>query len=195
MKTILTTAMVMFMATSTVFAGQNAQSGSNSENTTVVNALAIAGGAGENGGNNGGTTRIANTPDAYAPAVPGGNPCIIGQSAGVSMPGVGLAMGTGYQDKECELRQQAALLANMGLTDASIVLMCQQNPNLHKALVATGYCRSAAPAPTADSARTVSSRSAAPAAEGVCYVKPGTRTVVTNFADKMACARRLGLAG
>lgn len=190
MKTFLTSAAILVAVTSTAFAGSNAASESTSTNATTVNAIAMTGG----GSGNGGTTRIENTPDAYAPSLPGGNPCIVGMSAGVSMPGIGIAGGGGYQDKECELRQQTALLANMGLGDAAIVLMCQNNPNLYKALVATGHCRGAAPAQAPATQRAVSSRNVPATPSGVCEIKAGTtRTVVTNWADKRACARQLGV--
>src|SRR6202020_3656205 len=63
--------------------------------------------------NYGGSYTIRNTPEVIAPSVVGGNPCSVGASGGVSLPGFGLAVGGSWEGKGCERRQLAALLYNM----------------------------------------------------------------------------------
>ena len=75
--------------------------------------------------NNGGTQTIRNTPEIVAPNISGGNPCLVGISAGGSGPGFGLTFGIGYADKGCERRNSAALLNNIGERTAAVALMCQ----------------------------------------------------------------------
>lgn len=181
MKSLILAAALTFAAGSAFAASSNSDSNSTSQNSVGVNAIAIAGGAGGSGG----TQRIETTPDVNAPMISGGNPCVVGMSAGISVTGFGLSGGSMYQDKECELRQQAALLANMGLRSEAVAILCQNDAKMQKALATTGRCRVASPAAPAP---------VATADNGQCYLKPGTtRTVVTNWSDRLACARSLGL--
>lgn len=87
-------------------------------------------GGGWNGGGGGqtsgvgGTYTVRNTPDVSAPWIAGGNPCSVGVSGGLALPGFGIVGGGSWGDKECERRQSAALLHNMGERNAAIEVMC-----------------------------------------------------------------------
>jgi hypothetical protein len=70
---------------------------------------------------------VRNTPEVMPPPVAGGNPCAVGASAGISLPGFGIAGGGTWADKACERRQQAALLFNMGEPKVAYELMCQDD--------------------------------------------------------------------
>jgi hypothetical protein len=72
-----------------------------------------------------GSYTVRNTPEVIAPNVVGGNPCAVGASGGVALPGFGLSAGTTWADKACERRQQAALMFNMGEPLVARELMCQ----------------------------------------------------------------------
>ena len=77
--------------------------------------------------NYGGSYTIRNTPEVIAPSVVGGNPCSVGASGGVSLPGFGVTLGGTWADKACERRQEAALLFNMGENKVAVELMCQDD--------------------------------------------------------------------
>jgi hypothetical protein len=85
----------------------------------------------------GGSYTIRNTPEVIAPSVVGGNPCSVGASGGISLPGFGVALGGTWADKACERRQQAALLFNMGENKVAVELMCQDD-NVRTAMKAGG---------------------------------------------------------
>ncbi|HYZ22072.1 MAG TPA: hypothetical protein VE690_07940 [Rhodopila sp.] len=68
---------------------------------------------------------MRNTPEIVAPSINGGNPCAVGVSGGVALPGVGVSGGATWADGACERRQAAALLHNMGHPDIAYQLMCQ----------------------------------------------------------------------
>ena len=87
--------------------------------------------------NYGGSYTIRNTPEVIPPSVVGGNPCAVGASGGVALPGFGLALGGTWADKACERRQQAALMFNMGETKVAYELMCQDE-HVHQAMVSSG---------------------------------------------------------
>lgn len=72
-----------------------------------------------------GSYTVRNTPELVAPSINGGNPCAIGVSGGVALPGVGVSGGATWADAACERRQAAALLHNMGHPDIAYQLMCQ----------------------------------------------------------------------
>lgn len=71
-------------------------------------------------------SEVVTTPDAIAPSIAGGNPCVINGSIGVSGMGFGVSGGLGIQDPECETRQQVALLVNMGAIDVAIARFCME---------------------------------------------------------------------
>ncbi len=80
---------------------------------------------------------VRNTPEVIAPNVMGGNPCAVGASGGLALPGFGLSAGGTWADKACELRQQAALLFNMGEQGVARELMCQDD-QVRKAMISGG---------------------------------------------------------
>ena len=85
----------------------------------------------------GGGYTVRNTPEVIPPNVVGGNPCAIGASAGLSMAGFGIAGGATWADRQCERRQQAALLFNIGKPKAATELLCQDD-NIRAALRVAG---------------------------------------------------------
>jgi hypothetical protein len=80
------------------------------------------------------TQTIRNTPEIVAPSIIGGNPCTVGASGGVALPGFGIVTGGSWEGKACERRQLAALLYNMGhdvpgvrgesLQEAAVEVLC-----------------------------------------------------------------------
>jgi hypothetical protein len=74
-----------------------------------------------------GSYTVRNTPEVIAPNVLGGNPCAVGASGGLALPGFGFSAGTTWADKACERRQEAALLFNMGEPMVARELMCQDD--------------------------------------------------------------------
>ena len=101
----------------TVNVSTTGSSGNGSANTTDPNSYQYLG--------YGGGYTVRNTPEVIPPNVVGGNPCAIGASGGLSMAGFGIAAGATWADKQCERRQQAALLFNIGKAKAATELMCQ----------------------------------------------------------------------
>jgi hypothetical protein len=113
-----------------------------------------------------GSYTVRNTPEVIPPNVVGGNPCAVGASGGLSMPGFGLAMGATWADRACERRQQAALLFNMGEQKVAMELMCQDD-NIRSAMkIAARPCTADVPppAPVAQTAAPAVIAMAAPAA-------------------------------
>ena len=84
-----------------------------------------------------GSYTVRNTPEVIAPNVVGGNPCAVGASGGVALPGFGITAGGTWADKACERRQQAALLFNMGEPMVARELMCQDE-QVRKAMLSGG---------------------------------------------------------
>jgi uncharacterized protein GlcG (DUF336 family) len=80
---------------------------------------------------------VRNVPEVIAPNVVGGNPCAIGASGGLAVSGFGISGGATWADKQCERRQQAALLFNIGKQKAAVELMCQDE-NVRLALRVSG---------------------------------------------------------
>jgi hypothetical protein len=105
---------------------------------------------------------VRNVPEVIPPNVVGGNPCSVGASGGMSVAGFGIAGGATWADKQCERRQQAALLFNIGKQRAATELLCQ-DANVRAALRVAGEpCAAdaapvavAAPAPVAQAAPAV----------------------------------------
>ena len=85
----------------------------------------------------GGGYTVRNTPDIQPPNVLGGNPCAVGASGGLSVSGFGIAGGATWADRQCERRQQAALLYNMGEPKVALELMCQDD-NVRAAMRLSG---------------------------------------------------------
>jgi hypothetical protein len=118
-----------------------ASTGASNSSVTVYSGSTASDPSGSaNGGstlNYSGTYSVKNTPELIPPSIVGGNPCSIGVSGGVSLPGFGIAGGATWADSGCERRQQAALLFNMGKTNAAVQLMCQDD-NVRTALKIAG---------------------------------------------------------
>lgn len=131
-----------------VYTGGTNGGGSGANGANGANAVDPAGPAGANGTNgsagggdptinySGGYT-VRNTPEVIPPSVVGGNPCAVGASGGLSLPGFGIAMGGTWADRACERRQQAALMFNMGEQTVAFELMCQDE-RVHEAMRAAG---------------------------------------------------------
>jgi hypothetical protein len=101
--------------------------------------------------NYGGGHTVRNVPEVIPPNVVGGNPCSVGASAGMSVAGFGIAGGATWADKQCERRQQAALLYNIGKQKAATELLCQDE-NIRAALRVSGEPCAADMAPGAAAA-------------------------------------------
>lgn len=83
-----------------------------------------------------GTQTIRSAPQVVAPSMSSGHPCAFAPvSVGVSVVGFGGAFGGQRIDDAC-------LLAQMGIQDASIVMIAQRSPAACQALMATGRIRS-----------------------------------------------------
>jgi hypothetical protein len=135
--------------------GAAASSGqSSSTSGVIINNTTTSGTSGASGGTSGGTDAasgttaagttsptnytstqtLRNTPEIVAPSIVGGNPCTVGMSGGVALPGFGIVTGGSWEGKACERRQLAALLYNMGhdipgakggsLEDAAVEVLC-----------------------------------------------------------------------
>ena len=61
---------------------------------------------------------VRSAPTIYAPNVVTGNVCALGASVGASWLGAGGAAGMSWESMQCERRQTAALLWNMGTPDS-----------------------------------------------------------------------------
>jgi hypothetical protein len=93
------------------------------------------------------TQTIRNTPEVIAPSIVGGNPCTVGASTGLALPGFGIVGGGSWEGKGCERRQLAALLFNMGhdnptergqlLQQAAVEVLCK-NDDVRDALARVG---------------------------------------------------------
>ena len=80
------------------------------------------------------TQTLRNTPEIIAPSIVGGDPCTVGASGGVTLPGFEIVTGGSWEGKACERRQLAALLFNMGhgpsgakgdtLQEAAVEVLC-----------------------------------------------------------------------
>lgn len=142
-----------------------------------------------------GSYTVRNTPEVIPPNVMGGNPCAVGASGGLSMPGFGLAMGATWADRACERRQQAALLFNMGEQKVALELMCQDD-NIRSAMrVAARPCTADTPAPVSQvpAATAPVAQTAAPAVIAVAASAPVKAVAIASTmpaAPKPAwCAR------
>ncbi len=110
----------------------SARTGSSSAAVTINTGTGTAGDPSSSGNGDptinytGGYT-VRNVPDVVAPSIVGGNPCAVGVSGGVAVAGFGISGGGTWADRACERRQEAALLYNIGMHDASIALLCQDD--------------------------------------------------------------------
>ena len=86
-------------------------------------------------------------PSAIAPGIMHTAPCIVGSSAGIGVPGLGLSGGGGRLEKECNTREEIKAL-NILLSQppslarkASILHYCNNDESIRKTLVQMGVCR------------------------------------------------------
>ncbi len=146
--------------------------GSGNSSSTRSGGTGTSGGTGSTGDpstgttgggslNYGGSYTIRNTPEVIPPSVVGGNPCAVGASGGLSLPGFGVALGGTWADKACERRQQAALMFNMGEAKVAYELMCQDE-HVHQAMVSSGKPCTADTAPIAQAQTSTIQPPAAP---------------------------------
>lgn len=111
-------------------AGSASQSASMSRGGNASVPITVNNGVGNGNGGQPNTSyyygdqTVRTAPTVYAPSVVGGNLCAIGASGAVSFLGGGFAMGATWESKNCEERQRAALLYNMGEKRAAVELAC-----------------------------------------------------------------------
>jgi hypothetical protein len=175
----------------------SARTGSSSAAITINNGTSAAGDppgdpSGSAGGdptiNYSGSYTVRNVPEVIAPSIVGGNPCTVGISGGVGVSGFGFTAGGTWADRQCERRQEAALLYNIGQHDASVALLCQDD-SVRAAINSTGQACPGQPrvAAQASAPAVVASRPvgvptqvaavavAAPVAPAVVAPKPAAR--------------------
>ena len=82
-------------------------------------------------------TRVLNTPQAIAPVITTGyDTCAVAVSGGASAPGFGISFGKNNRDKTCELLKLTKQLQSMGLSDAAVALLMQDDRVADAILVA-----------------------------------------------------------
>ena len=101
------------------YGGNGGQSNANSQQT-VTTAV---------GGDSYSAPRQA--PPAYAPSVQPTASCKNSVNAGASTPFGGVAFGKGTKDTECDLRETARMLAELGDRGDAIALVCQSDAAKH----------------------------------------------------------------
>jgi hypothetical protein len=110
-----------------------------------------------------GTTTVRNTPDVGAPAIYGGtNPCSVGASAGLGIPGFGLSGGATWSDHGCERRNTAVILYQANKARVAEALLCQDK-DTRAAFMAAGDPCPQDRTPVAQAAAPVQVASVAPA--------------------------------
>lgn len=73
---------------------------------------------------------------AYAAGLVGG-PCTGSASGGIQTSGIGISLGGTSKDEDCNMRNNAAMLVNLGQADAAVMLMCG-NDAIREAMTAVG---------------------------------------------------------
>jgi hypothetical protein len=105
------------------------QSGSSSNTTTNSTTT-----------NNNETETAVNSSNAPSMSVYGQDSCVIPLAAGVTVIGFSGSFGSYMRDEECERRKKSKLLKSLGMSVASISIMCQ-NFDVWKAMADSGtYC-------------------------------------------------------
>lgn len=74
---------------------------------------------------------------AYAAGLTATGPCLGSASGGIQAAAVGISLGGTKQDEGCNRRYNAQVLDSMGMTDAAIMLLCQDDA-IREAMTATG---------------------------------------------------------
>jgi hypothetical protein len=118
----------------------NASVGAASTSRVSVHNTVTTGGSSSGGSSSGGSGGGGNNvPDLLLPSIVGGNPCTVGVSFGGMGSGGGGGIGASWESHECSLRQSAAILANLGLTRASIETLCRTSMDERWALRNAGW--------------------------------------------------------
>jgi hypothetical protein len=78
----------------------------------------------------------ARAPDVSG-AVYGGNTCAVGGTIGGSGPGAGGLLGFTWEANDCTIRQEAALMANLGRADVALQILCN-DPYVADAMARVG---------------------------------------------------------
>lgn len=86
-----------------------------------------------------GTEMRDNTPSV------GGNanstaPCVVGNSVGLGIPGLGFNIGTGHVNKNCATLQEAQAIRALLGDRAAIAHLCKHNKRMQATLVELGVC-------------------------------------------------------
>lgn len=88
-----------------------------------------------------GTQTIRNTPDVSAPATFGGtNPCSVGASGGIGVPGLGFSGGYTWSDHGCERRNTAVILFQANKARVAFALLCEDKETRAAFLAAEDPC-------------------------------------------------------
>ena len=135
-------AVLMMVMASAVFAEDNdsidGSLNSNNNNTTNDSSQTNVVGdtySGQNVSHN--QTKVLNTPQAIAPVITTGyDTCSMAVSGGASAPGFGISFGKNKRDKTCELLKLTKQLQSMGLSDAAVALLMQDDRVADAILVA-----------------------------------------------------------
>lgn len=127
-KIILTCA--LFLALAGTAHAQNAQS--IDTNTEVFTGLSFE-------SNNHQPDSIDTTPGVYPPAMDAGtNSCANSVSGGASVTGFGFALGTTFNNEDCQDRNWYALTTSRNQMDVAKAYACLNNEKMRRALVASG---------------------------------------------------------
>jgi hypothetical protein len=134
-------------SSSTAGAASNAGATSGSTATNAAGATTGASSVTFNSGNGSPVTNntpsdviVRSAPTIYAPNVVTGNVCALGASGGASWLGAGVAAGMSWESMQCERRQTAALLWNMGTPESKAAakeIVCN-SPEIRAAYAAVG---------------------------------------------------------
>jgi hypothetical protein len=153
MKTLLIiTAAALIASSGMAAAGSRSDSAANASADSAAASRAVSLSQGGQGGNvnittnvpastrseirNSGTTTIRSAPQVVPPGFSSGHPCAYAPlSVGISVIGFGGAIGGQKIDDAC-------LLAQMGVGQASVLMIAQRNPAACQALLAVGRVRS-----------------------------------------------------
>lgn len=143
------------------------------------------------------TSKVKNVPDAIAPSIVGGNPCMISASVGGSGIGFGFGVGIGVEDEGCETRQVTALISNMGDRQAALMHLCMNDSRVENTVKAMGFatCQAYAGVITPGSARVALAAAAQPvsmqgATNPTVIITPAQRPVSTSMTLAGECDDR-----
>lgn len=81
---------------------------------------------------------IRTVPDVFAPMAPATAPCRVGASLGAGVVGFGVSGGASWKDEECDIRNTAVTLHNIGQSAVAEIYLCQQLPAVANAFAQGG---------------------------------------------------------